>query len=129
MPFSHHVYTSLPGEYVIGGKAGTTWTGCTYDRKAPYNVTHDTPIAGNNASKWGNTKSKKKFDQYGCGGYVSNELYVQPLTTNTDAIATQLDEMTPYAWTNIALGMAFGWHMLSPNALTNRAPNTQTMRH
>ena len=24
--------------------------------------------------------------------------------------------MKPYAWTNIALGMAFGWHMLSPNA-------------
>lgn len=116
VPFSHHVYTSLPGEHVIGGAPGTTWTGCTYDRKAPHNTSQYTPEASDNDSKWGNTHSINKFDKYGCGGYVANSLYVQPLTTNTDSIQTQLDDMTPYAWTNIALGMAFGWHMLSPNA-------------
>ncbi len=116
VPFSHHVYTSLPGEHVIGRTAGETWTGCTYDRKAPYNTTHDTPSAGNPDSKWGNTRSIRKFDRHGCSGYVSNSLYVQPLTTNTEAIQDQLDRMTPYAWTNIALGMAYGWHLLSPNA-------------
>ncbi|NNF80843.1 MAG: VWA domain-containing protein [Rhizobiales bacterium] len=116
VPFSHHVYTSLPGEYVLGGKKGTSWTGCTYDRRAPHNVNDTSPISTNNNTKWGNTKSQKKFDDYGCDGYVNNSLYVQPLTTNTASIQSQLDDMTPYAWTNIALGMAFGWHMLSPNA-------------
>ncbi len=116
VPFSHHVYTSLPGEHVIGGTPGATWTGCTYDRKAPYNVTHDTPSAGNRDTQWGNTRSIRRHDRDGCGGYVRNSLYVQPLTTNTDAIQDQLDRMTPYVWTNIALGMAYGWHILSPNA-------------
>ena len=32
----------------------------------------------------------------------------------------QLDGLTPYAWTNIALGMAFGWHTLSPNPPFNQ---------
>ena len=115
VPFSHHVYTSLPGEYVLGGKKGTSWTGCTYDRRAPHNVNDTSPISTNNNTKWGNTSSKKKFDSYGCQGYKDNELYVQSLTSNTDSIQSQLDDMTPYAWTNIALGMSFGWHLLSPN--------------
>ncbi|MEM8686844.1 MAG: TadE/TadG family type IV pilus assembly protein [Pseudomonadota bacterium] len=115
VPFSHHVYTSLPGEYVIGGTFGADWTGCTYDRKAPYNVGDSTPQSGNNDTKWGNTTSHPTFDVYGCNGYVNNELYVQPLTSNTTAINDQLENMTPYAWTNIALGMSFGWHLLSPN--------------
>jgi len=116
VPFSHHVYTTLPGEYTIGGKKGTSWTGCTYDRKAPYNVSHDTPISTNDNTKWGNIKSKNKFDKHGCKGYVDNSLYVQPLTSNTQSIQDQLKDMTPYAWTNIALGMSYGWHLLSPNA-------------
>ena len=116
VPFSHHVYTSLPGEYVIGGTPGETWTGCTYDRKAPHNVTHNTPNRHDDDTKWGNTHSKEKFDEDGCRGYPRNSLYVQPLTTNTKSIQSQLDRMTPYSWTNIALGMSFGWHLLSPNA-------------
>lgn len=116
VPFSHHVYTTLPGEYVIGGTKGVSWTGCTYDRKSPHNVTDTTPISTNNNTKWGNIKSKWKFDKYGCNGYVNNSLYVQPLTTNTDSIQQQLDDMTPYEWTNVALGMSYGWHLLSPNA-------------
>lgn len=116
VPFSHHVYTTLPGEYVIGGTKGTSWTGCTYDRKAPYNVSHDTPISVNDNTKWGNIVSKPKFDKHGCNGYVNNSLYVQPLTANTQSIQDQLTDMTPYAWTNIALGISHGWHLLSPNA-------------
>lgn len=123
VPFSHHVYTTLPGEHVVGGTAGTSWTGCTYDRKAPYNVSHDTPISGNNDTKWGNINSKPKFDVYGCNGYVNNSLYVQPLTTNTQSIQDQLDDMKPYMWTNIALGMSYGWHLLSPNAPYDQGSN------
>lgn len=120
VPFSHHVLTSLPGEYVIGGTPDSVWTGCTYDRKAPYNVTQDTPIASNDASKWGNIKSIEKFDKHDCSGYESRSLYLQPLTSHATSIQSQLDEMIPYAWTNIALGMAFGWHTLSPNPPFNQ---------
>ncbi len=123
VPFSHHVYTSLPGEYVIGGSFGNDWTGCTYDRKAPHNVSDSTPQSSDNDTKWGNTTSNPTFDVYGCNGYVNNELYVQPLTSNTTAINDQLENMTPYAWTNIALGMSFGWHLLSPNGPYTDATN------
>lgn len=115
VPFSHHVYTSLPGDFVIGGESGETWTGCTYDRRSPHNVKDTTPISANDNTKWGNTSSIWTFDQHGCDGYVDNSLYVQPLTSNIQSIEQQLTDMEPYVWTNIALGMSFGWHLLSPN--------------
>ena len=39
-----------------------------------------------------------------------------PLTDDFTAIGKQLDVMKPYAWTHIALGAEFGYHLLSPNA-------------
>ncbi len=115
VPFSHHVYTSLPGDFVIGADPSETWTGCTYDRRSPHNVNDTTPLSLNDNTKWGNTTSIWNFDKHGCDGYVDNSLVVQPLTDNTQSIQTQLDVMEPYVWTNIALGMSFGWHLLSPN--------------
>ena len=55
-------------------------------------------------------------NSWGCGGYVPRDLVVQPLTFDHDAVVGQLEDMRPYQWTNIAIGMAFGWHLLSPNA-------------
>ena len=52
----------------------------------------------------------------GCSGYVSHNLNVTPLTDNFAGLKAQLDSMTPYAWTHIALGVEFGFHLLSDNA-------------
>ena len=52
VPFSHHVYTTLPSSMVLGA-SGATWTGCTQDRQYPYNTQSAAPTAGNDASKWG----------------------------------------------------------------------------
>ena len=38
-----------------------------------------------------------------------------PLSTDFDAVRSQLDAMRPYAWTHIALGAEFGFQLLSPN--------------
>jgi len=113
VPFSHHVYTTLPSGYVLGA-SGASWTGCTQDRKYPYNLTDATPGTAA-ATKWGQAIAPDHAS-WGCDGYKTNKLVVKPLTTDTASVTTQLAAMKPYAWTHIALGVEFGYHVLSPNA-------------
>ncbi len=113
VPFSHHVYATLPAAFVVG-KSGGTWTGCTQDRKYPYNLNDATPVSGDD-SKWGQPQAKVHLSE-GCSGYVANNLKVMPLTSDFAAVRGQLNAMKPYAWTHIALGAEFGFNLLSPEA-------------
>lgn len=114
VPFSHQVYASLPGEDVVGGTAGKTWTGCTEDRQYPFNLTGEAPVAGNNASKWGQSMAKAHASK-GCWGYAPRNLVVRPVSDDFSALKGQLQSMRPYAFTHIALGFAMGWQLLSPD--------------
>lgn len=116
VPFSHHVYVTLPEQYVEGESGFGTWTGCTYDRMYPYNTQATTPDPDDDETKWGIEVPGDPHNGWGCWGYASRNLVVQPLTFDHASVTSQLEAMTPYAWTNIALGMAFGWHLLTPNA-------------
>jgi Flp pilus assembly protein TadG len=114
VPFSHHVYVTLPEKY-ISGKTGTgSWTGCTQDRRYPHNLTDATPGTGND-TKWGQAFAKVHASD-GCAPYAPKGLKVTPLTNEFGKLRTQLDAMRPNAWTHIALGAEFGYHLLSPNA-------------
>lgn len=68
VPFSHNVYTTLPGAYVLGATSAS-WTGCTADRKAPFNVSASTPTSAA-GSLWNQAKAKE-FSGTVCSGYVS----------------------------------------------------------
>jgi Flp pilus assembly protein TadG len=114
VPFSHHVYTSLPNSMVLGKGNSGTWTGCTQDRKYPDNL-KDTSPDGSDASKWGQANAPDHAS-YGCSGYASHGLKIKPLTNDFAGLKTQLNNMTPYAYTHVALGVEFGYHVLSPNA-------------
>ena len=114
VPFSHHVYTDLPKSYVLGQTGAGTWTGCTQDRQYPYNLTDTTPTT-TNSTKWGQPNAPDHA-YWGCSGYISHRLKLRPLTNDFTAVKNQLASMTPYAWTHIALGVEFGYHVLSPNA-------------
>jgi Flp pilus assembly protein TadG len=114
VPFSHHVYTSLPNSMVLGKTGTGTWTGCTQDRKYPYNLTDATPD-GSDASKWGQANAPDHAG-WGCSGYSARNLKVRPLTDDFAGLKAQLNSMTPYAYTHVALGVEFGYHVLSPNA-------------
>ena len=114
VPFSHHVYVTLPKAYVLGQSGSGNWTGCTQDRPYPANLTDDTPTTSN-TTKWGQPQAPEHMSS-GCSGYVSHNLNVTPLTDNFAGLKAQLDSMTPYAWTHIALGVEFGFHLLSDNA-------------
>ena len=114
VPFSHHVYGTLPKSYILGATGSGNWTGCTQDRKYPYNLTDATPTSDNN-TKWGQPQAPE-HDDMGCSGYVSNNLVMKPLTNDFTGLKARLDMMKPYAWTHIAVGVEFGFHMLSNNA-------------
>lgn len=115
VPFSHHVYTTLPKSYVYGQSGAGDWTGCTYDRKYPYNTQASTPDTGDDDTKWG-IPVADPHNYWDCSGYAPRNLVVRPLTSDHAGTIGQLEAMQPYQWTNIALGMAFGRHLLSPNA-------------
>ena len=59
---------------------------------------------------------KGEYDLSNCNGYVRRDLVVRPLTDDHAGVVDQLEAMRPYDFTNIAIGMAFGWHLLTPNA-------------
>ncbi len=113
VPFSHHVYTTLPSGHVLGA-SGSTWTGCTQDRQYPANVSASTPT-GDTSTQW-NQPMAPDHAAWGCDGYIANNLKTVDLTDNAKIVSDQLAIMKPYAWTHIALGVEFGYHMLSPNA-------------
>lgn len=126
VPFSHNVYATLPAGFVVGAGGGS-WTGCTYDRQYPHNTTAATP-GGSDKSKWGQAKPTKwggykgQANYYCDGykhngnGYLANDLQVRELSSDHSAVVGQLQAMEPYGYTNISLGVEFGWHLLEPDA-------------
>lgn len=118
VPFSHHVWVTLPTAHVKGQSGGGSWTGCTQDRPYPANLSDAAPTASD-ATKWGWPQAEPPpgDDPHGgCGAYKPNDLIVRPLTDDFASLTEQLDDMRPYAYTHIALGTEFGWHLLSPNS-------------
>ncbi len=134
VPFSHHVYVTLPGATVLGQKAGTSWTGCTVDRLGPYNTTNAVPKETDDSTKWGQAQATTAGDgnaqiqdwideqlKYDCNGpnnnngYAAHNLKVRPMSTDIGSAKSQLAKMVPYAYTHIPLGVEFGYQMLTPN--------------
>jgi Flp pilus assembly protein TadG len=114
VPFSHHVMARLPGRYVAGATHTETRLTCTQDRPHPANL-NDMAPGTTNSTKWGQPQAPVHASE-DCSGYLGRGLTVQPLTNNFDALKSQLARMEPYAWTHIALGAEFGFHVLSPNS-------------
>ena len=115
VPFSHHVNVTLPGKFVVGADATQNWTGCTQDRKHPHNLGVDTPEVNDDETKWGQPQASA-HENIGCSGYAPRSLNVRPVSDQHDDVVSQLNDMVPYAWTHIALGFEFAWHLLSDSA-------------
>ena len=114
VPFSHHVYGTFSKSQILGQSGSGSWTGCTQDRKYPYNLTDAKPTTSDDNTKWGQPQAPVHASS-GCGGYTSYNLVMKPLTNDFSYLKSRLDMMTPYAWTHIALGVEFGFQMLSEN--------------
>lgn len=113
VPFSAMVATSMPSQYVTQPSAGETWTGCTQDRRAPYNTGVSTPNPSDDGTKWGYYDTTfENSGPYSCPAYLSNNLTVLPLTDDMAAVRAKLSSMKPLGNTNIPLGTEFGWNLL-----------------
>jgi Flp pilus assembly protein TadG len=115
VPFSHHVYLTLPKTHVAGQVGTGNWTGCTQDRKYPYNVGGAAPLPDNEDSKWGQPQAPDHIWN-DCSPYAPNKLVILPLTSDMEKVTGQLNSMLPNSWTHIALGVEFGYHLLSSGA-------------
>ena len=113
VPFSDQVYTDLPKPFVLGQNGSGMWTGCTLDNQYPYNLGDSTPSAMN-SSKWGQSWPVSA-PHTACSGYATRNLKIRPLSNNFTGIKSQIASMLPYAYTNISLGVQFGYQALSPN--------------
>ena len=116
VPFSHHVYLTMPSKYVAGQPLTGSWTGCTQDRTYDYNLTDEAPDTADDATKWGQPQAPAHSSD-GCAPYAAKHLELVPLTDNAAEVTSKLQAMQPNAWTHIPLGLEFGWQTLSPNGI------------
>jgi Flp pilus assembly protein TadG len=112
VPFSAMVAASMPAQYVTQPSPSETWTGCTQDRRSPYNITVGTPNPADDLTKWGYFDAGENSGAYACPTYLSKQLEILPLTDDLDAVRAKLSAMRPLGNTNIPLGTEFGWNLL-----------------
>jgi Flp pilus assembly protein TadG len=99
----------LPDGVTPSGTSATAWT------------TRSTPIAKYGTSNKNNVLSLAKTGTIygpnsGCGLTSLMRLTNVRSTTQRDAVKTKLDQMIANGNTNVAMGLAWGWHTLSNNA-------------
>ena len=121
VPFARYVHGTLDGSYVLGGTAGVPWTNCTTGRKWPWVWKDDTPTAAE-ASKWGRLGNDSLGDIEGdpdyyedCQEMADENLTIRPLSIDHAGTIAQLNAMSPWSGTNVAVGVEYGYHVLSPN--------------
>jgi von Willebrand factor type A domain len=108
VPYSDQVYVQLPSEMVLGA-TGTTWMGCTVDRKYPYNQGVDVPDPMKPDSLWG----QKAKSVAACADYKSHDLLAIPMTSDLKNVRSKIARML--GSTHTAAGVAFAYHMLTPS--------------
>jgi len=84
------------------------WEGCVRDRTYPYDTRDDSPDK---------SKSQTLYPVYDCGSLAK----LLPLTTNWTALNSKVDQMQPNGMTNVTIGLAWGFHALTPNSPLSQA--------
>jgi Flp pilus assembly protein TadG len=101
----------------------SSWSGCVEDRDKDPNLDHDVlDTVPNNSNSNSNSARQTRFPARPCDDDSLNT--VMPLNTtwgtktSTDAATLhgKINSMQPAGFTNIAIGLAWGWHVLSPTA-------------
>lgn len=80
-----------------------TWTGCVTDRTQSYDVQDTTPTTLN---------SQTLYPAKNCSGSLASAM---PLSYDWVALNSKIDQMTAAGYTNITIGLAWGWHALTSN--------------
>ena len=84
-----------------------TWEGCVEDRDKSHDVLDTAPTGGNSATY---------YPAIQCGSLVT----AMPLSEDWDALHAKIDAMSASGYTNVTIGLVWGWH-----ALTSSLPFTE----
>jgi len=93
--------------YVWTPASHSTWNGCVYDRDQNNDVTNTAPLSGAPATLF------RAHQASACA------VSMIPLSYDWDALNAKVDEMTPTGKTNVTIGLALGFQLLSPVAPFN----------
>jgi len=83
-------------------KAHSTWNGCVYDRDQNNDVTSTATVAGSPATLF------RAHQAANC------PVSMMPLSNDWTALNAKIDAMTPTGNTNVTIGLAWGFQLLSP---------------
>lgn len=92
------------------GVGTDSWNGCVIDRKQPYDVSGQSPVASTPDTLYPAAK---------CA--TNNLLPVMGLTTDIAAVRAHAQKLTPAGNTNITIGVQWGMELLSPELPFNTA--------
>ncbi|HMN51313.1 MAG TPA: VWA domain-containing protein [Xanthobacteraceae bacterium] len=90
------------------------WTGCIEDRDQSHDTLDTAP-----------TNNTTRFPAIQCGWQLAE---IMPLTNNWTNLHNRIDAMVPDGNTNVTIGLAWAWHLLTPTepyteALPNNTPD------
>jgi Flp pilus assembly protein TadG len=88
----------------------STWNGCVYDRDQNNDVTNTAPILGAPATMF------RAHQASSC------PTAMMPLTYDWTALNNKIDAMVPTGYTNVTIGLAWGFQLLSPVDPFNAPP-------
>ena len=91
-------------------KSHSTWNGCVYDRDQNNDVSNTPPVPGSPATMF-------RADQA-----ANCPVAMMPLGYDWTALNSKVDAMTPTGNTNVTIGLAWGFQLLSPVAPFNAPP-------
>lgn len=106
------VNVDLPASHI---RSDVTYSGCTQDRRFPFNTQENAGQAGD-PSKWGEVTST-----HICADMTALGLKTVPLSNDLATVKAKIGAMQPYMWTHIAAGAEIGWQLLSPNGAFTEA--------
>jgi len=92
-------------------ESASSWNGCVYDRNQNYDVNDTAATASNTyypaAKCYGDTVAN------GNGPPQA----ITALSENWSSLRTKATALTPTGYTNITIGLVWGWHVLSPTGI------------
>src|SRR5690606_28151663 len=94
-----------------------SWSGCVEDRDYIAGVVENDVLdtAPDMTTSTSTSAMRTRYPARPCDEDVLRR--VTPLTTNWTTLHSEVTAMEPAGKTNIAIGMVWGWHLLSPTAL------------
>lgn len=91
-------------------KNHSEWNGCVWDRDQTsnnYDISDAAPASANST----------KYPAWQCDHFMSQYpglvTEMMPLSTDWEALAARVEQMRPSGYTNITIGLVWGWHALS----------------